>query len=227
MLSRRHRREQVALEAINQIRSMDIHRDVMTFLLSIKCSLVGNFNLFPNIPKDCLFYHIVLNCMQFLASQFKILLLEVELFIILNMSEIDILVTLLSKSAEILLSLHLWILNQLLGVISIPSRSMDLPQDRVLILHDILSDVELVNWRDWLVVLLLLLPDGLSDHHFKIDVLQAFVWTVSSALSMCSWHLLIRHQPSQNQRSVEPKLCSASITCIQLLARIGMNLVQI
>jgi len=206
---------------------MDIHRNIMTFLLRIKCSLVGDFNLFPNVPKDCLFHNILLNRMQFLASQFKILLLEVTSFIILNVSEIDIVVALLSKSAEILLSLHLWILNQLLGVISIPSRSMGLPQDRVSILYDILSDVELVNWRDCLVVLLLLLPDGLSDHHFKIDVLQAFVWTVSSALPMCSWHLLIRHQPSQNLRSVEAELCSASITCIQLLARIGMNLVQI
>ena len=206
---------------------MDIHRDIMTFLLRIKCSLVGDFNLFPNIPEDCLFHHILLNRMQFLASQFKILLLEVDLFIILNMSEIDIVVALLSKSAEILLSLHLWILNQLLGVISIPSRSTDLPQDCVLVLHDILSDVELVNWRDCLVVLLLLLPDGLSDHHLKIDVLQAFVGTVGSALSMCSWHLLIRHQSSQNLRSVEPELSSTSITCIQLLACIGMNLVQI
>lgn len=206
---------------------MDIHRNIVTLLLSIKCSLVGDFNLLPNVPKDCLFHHILLNRMQFLASQFKILLLEVELFVILNMSEIDIVVALLSKSAEILLSLHLGILNQLLGVISIPSRAIDLPQHHILILHDILSDVELVNWRDCLLLLLFLLPDGFSDHHFKIDVLQAFVWTVSSTLYIGSLHLLIRHQPSQNLRSVEPKLRSSSITCIHLLARIGVNIVQI
>lgn len=132
---------------------------------------MSNFDLLPNIPEYLLLHHVVFNCMQLLPSQFKVLLLQMKLLIILNVPQIDIVVALLSECFEVLTGLSLRILDQLLRVVFIlQRRSKCLVEDGFLILHDILDNVDFVERRYRLLLLLFLLSDGFSDHDFEVNV---------------------------------------------------------